>query len=331
MEFLTEEAWQIAADLLLTTVLLKAGLLTGVLWLAVRLVPPRHSDLRAGLWVLGFGALFLLPLVGLTASRPLVDVQLVQFPQGIFQGGGSSSPAFWLALVWAGGSVVLLLRFVLHRLRIARVATSAEPVDDGRLAELLAEAGRRVGVQRRVRLAFTDGAASPILVGWLRPVVLLAPEAGEWPEDRLLAVLCHELGHVQRGDYLWMVVGEIVRAFYWMNPLVFVGLREARGEQDKACDAVALRAGFPCTAYARHLVEVARCVRARAVSPAALSFGRRSDLSDRIGVLLDRREATEVGRPRLHRVAVLATSAILVATSAWTLAATNLWICTSPG
>ncbi|HSR42598.1 MAG TPA: M56 family metallopeptidase, partial [Longimicrobiales bacterium] len=160
---------------------------------------------------------------------------------------------------------------------------------------------------------------------WLRPVVLVAPDAAEWPEDRLLAVLCHELAHVGRGDYPAMVLGEVVRALYWVNPLVFFGLREARMEQDKACDAVALRAGFRSAVYARHLVDVARCLRARAVAQAALTFGRRSDLRSRVGLLLDRGE--EGGRGRRGRALTLASGAVVVL-AAGALAATNFWICT---
>lgn len=331
MDILTDAGWRIAADLMLTAGLLKAGILIAGLWLAVRLVPGRHADLRASLWTLGLGALFLMPLVRLGAWGPLVDAQLVQFPQEMFRESVAGSPGFWLALIWSAGTVALLVRFAVHRARIAWVAASAEPVEDGPLRDLLAEARQRVRVRRRVRLALSDEAVAPILVGWLRPVVLLAPEAREWPRERLLAVLCHELGHVRRGDYLWMVLGEVARAVYWVNPLVFLGLREARMEQDKACDAVALEAGFPSTVYARHLVDVARCVRARSTAPATLSFGRRSDLRERVGVLLERPGTGEPGSSGVGRVSALIVSVVLVASSAGVLAATDFWICTASG
>lgn len=331
MDILVGQAWRIAADLMLTAGLLKAGILIALLWLVVRLVPGRHADLRASLWTVGLGALFLMPLVKLGARGPLVNVQLVQFPQDMFRESVATSPAFWLALIWSAGTVALLARFAVHRLRIGWVAATAEPVERGSLRELLEEARARVGLRRRVRLAIADEAVAPILVGWLRPAVLLPPEAREWPRGRLLAVLCHELGHVRRGDYLWMVLGEVARAVYWVNPLVFLGLREARMEQDKACDAVALGAGFPSTVYARHLVDVARCVRSRSAAPAALSFGRRSDLGERVGVLLERRESAEVGSSGVGRVSALIVSVVLVASSAGVLAATDFWICTAAG
>jgi beta-lactamase regulating signal transducer with metallopeptidase domain len=324
MEILNAFEWEVAADLILTAGLLKAALLIAILWPVIRAVPARHAGLRASLWVLGFGSLLFIPVVSWGA--PLVEMQVVEFPRGLFEGAGASSPAFWLAVIWAAGAVALLGRFLLHRLRVARLAWAAEPVTGGGIRHLLDEARDRVGVRRPVRIALSPGAPAPLLVGWLRPTVLLAPEAREWPEDRLLAVLCHEMAHVRRGDYLWMVLGEVIRAVYWVNPLVFFGLREARMEQDKACDAAALRTGFGTATYARHLVEVARRVRARPPAPATLSFGRRSDLRERVGALLDR--PGEPARGLQGRILAALTSAAVVALSAGILAATNFWICT---
>ncbi len=324
MEILIDAAWRIAADVMLTAGLLKAGVLIAVLWLAVRAVPARYPDLRSFVWILGFGTLLVLP--ALSWHAPLMDVQLVEFPRGMFQEGSAGSPAFWLALIWAAGTVGFLARFTLHRIRVGRIAARAEEVTGGPLAGLLAEARARVPAGRSVRLAVSEAAPTPILVGSWRPVVLLPPDAREWPEERLLAVLCHELAHVRRRDYLWMVLGEVVRAVYWMNPLVFFGLKEVRIEQDKACDAAALRAGFPSTDYARHLVEVARSARRRVAPSAALSFGRRSDLRERVGVLLEGDGPSE--RPRTRRLLAAMVSVALVAVSAGALAATDFWICT---
>ncbi len=324
MEILNASAWRAVADLILTAGLLKASLLVAVVWPVIRAVPARHAALRASLWTLGFGSLLFVPVVSWRA--PLLEMQVVEFPQGLFQDAGVSSPAVWLAMIWAVGAVAFLGRFLLHRLRAARVAAAAESPVGGRLQTLLDEARDRVGVRRPVRLALTRRAAAPLLVGWRRPMVLLAPEARAWPDDRLLAVLCHEMAHVRRGDYAWMVLGEMIRALYWVNPLVFFGLRETRIEQDKACDAAALQAGFSAATYARHLVAVARCVRASSLAPGALSFGRRSDLLERVGALL----ARDGEHPRVGRGRVLAalTSVTLVAVTAGVLAATNFWICT---
>lgn len=55
-------------------------------------------------------------------------------------------------------------------------------------------------------------------------------------------IFLHELAHLKRGDLLlnWMM--EIVRAFHWFNPLVWVVCRKLREDREEACDADALAA-----------------------------------------------------------------------------------------
>jgi len=318
-----------AADMLLTMGVLKAGLVIGLLWIGIRLLPHWASDARAVLWALGAVALILLPLVGW--MRPRVELQVFQFPQSLFAGDGASSVAPWLAVAWAAGAALLLARFGLKLLGASTLVRRTRPSADRRLGALLEEARRRVGVETPVRLRLAEEGTTPVLVGWRRPVVVLPRSTKEWPDERLLAVLCHELAHVRRRDYLWMVLTEVIRALYWINPVVFFGLREARVEQDKACDAAALRAGFRSPIYARHLVDVARSVRrASAPSAAVLGFLPRSRFRARVGALLDRPEG-DGDRPD-GRARVLALVGALVVISGTTaLAATNLWVCTAAG
>lgn len=320
------KAWQAGADIILTAGLVKAGLFVAVLWVAIRMLPGRLAEARARLWLFGVAALAVLPALS-WGYAPLWDLQVVEFPRSLYRESTAASPAFWLFLVWAVGATVLLGRFAMHWTRVARMISTAEPALGPRLGRLLEEARRRLGVRRPVGMAFTTRAVSPLVVGWRRPVILLAPEAAEWPEDRMLMVLCHELAHVRRGDYPAMLLGEVVRALYWINPLVFLGLREARMEQDRACDAAVLEAGFPSASYARHLVELARRVRDGSMAPAALTFGRRSDLRERVRLLMDRGARPMGGRR--DRILATVTSAAVVALAVGTLAATNFWHCTN--
>lgn len=324
MEAVITRAWQAGADIILTTGLVKAGLFVALLWVAIRVVPGRYAETRARFWLFGLAALALLPVLSWEAP-PVWDVQVVEFPQTIYADSAGGSLAFWLFLAWAAGAAALLSRFALHWTRARRMVRDAEPVRSPRLRHALEEARRRLGVRGPVDLALSDRAVSPLLVGWRRPVILLAPDAVEWPEDQLLMVLCHELAHVRRDDYLTMLVGEVVRALYWLNPLVFLGLREARMEQDRACDMAVLQAGFPSALYARSLVDLARSVRAGSTTPAALTFGRRSDLRERVSVLLERR--ARPGHALARRVLATATGATAVALAVTLLAATNFWNC----
>ena len=60
-----------------------------------------------------------------------------------------------------------------------------------------------MGVQAAPELAISDDIDGPVLIGWLRPVILLPPGPHACLSDsEVEAVLAHELAHVRRGDYL---------------------------------------------------------------------------------------------------------------------------------
>ena len=56
-------------------------------------------------------------------------------------------------------------------------------------------------------------------------------EATGWSNDRLRAVLLHELAHVQRFDCLTQGMAQIARAVHWFNPVAWMAVRELRREQ----------------------------------------------------------------------------------------------------
>ena len=154
----------------------------------------------------------------------------------------STAPAFALAdglfLLWAVGAAGFFLRHLVSYLWFARQVRQTlcpPPAEALALFEPL-RAGRRVG------LAVSGQVDIPMLMGVLRPVVVL-PKNGPVLQDRnLSAVLSHELTHYKRGDvlYKWLVV--LVTAFHWFNPLVHWLGRRIALDCELSCDQAVLAA-----------------------------------------------------------------------------------------
>jgi hypothetical protein len=122
------------------------------------------------------------------------------------------------------------------------------------------------------------------------PRVLLPVGAEHWTEDRIHAVVRHELAHVVRSDWGTAVVASVLRAIYWFNPLMWIAYGRLRQEAERACDDIVLASGISGADYATHLLGVAResALHRRFWSP-AIAIADRSTLEGRVRAMLNAR------------------------------------------
>ena len=192
--------------------------------------------------------------------------------------------------VWIAGILVSGLFVAVGLMRLRRLAASAARIDRGRLVELTASLAREAGFDRPI--AILEGRDAPLVCTWgaARPKILLPRSACTWSDDRLRIVLRHELAHIRRADWLAQLVGEIVRAVNWFNPIVWLACARLRRESEHACDDAVLAAGVDPADYAGHLVELARTLNIR--RPARLpapAMARLSTLEGRVSAMLNHR------------------------------------------
>ena len=76
-----------------------------------------------------------------------------------------------------------------------------------------------IGVFPAVR--WSSDVRHPVTFGLIRPVVASAgcPEVGR--PRRAVAVIAHELHHVRRRDWGWVVVEELIRSVFWFHPAMW--------------------------------------------------------------------------------------------------------------
>jgi beta-lactamase regulating signal transducer with metallopeptidase domain len=175
----------------------------------------------------------------------------------------------------------------------------------------------RRAVMRDGRLT-SASCASPVTVGWLRPVAVLPEWWLHWPEAQLEAVLTHEREHVRRRDALVQWLALLNRAVFWFHPLAWWLERRLAALAEEACDAAVLARGHDARDYAEYLLDLARAVtragsRVKVVGM-ALPGPR---LARRIRQILNSAPA-----PRISRVRMACTAAVCAVSSAVCAAAT---------
>lgn len=95
------------------------------------------------------------------------------------------------------------------------------------------------GVPKRLRVRKTSAAVSPMVMGMIRPVLIL-PETA-LTESRLPYVLRHELVHYRRGDIFWRWLAVLATSIHWFNPVVYVAAAQMQEACEISCDWCVVR------------------------------------------------------------------------------------------
>ena len=109
-----------------------------------------------------------------------------------------------------------------------------------------------------VALGVSDCIATPILVGIVRPLILLpASTLAGLSTAQLEMILLHELAHVRRWDNLVNLLQRMVEAVLFFHPAIWWLSNRVRLEREHCCDAIVLvHIGGP-QEYAEILVQLA--------------------------------------------------------------------------
>jgi TonB family protein len=196
------------------------------------------------------------------------------------------TPLRTILAMWSAGSAVALLRLALALWRLRVLRQSTEVLDDLPWMATLTERCRALGVHRTVTIR-VGGTSAPVMTWGLRTPQLLVPAAAvHWPEAQRRFVLTHELSHVARHDWLWLLLMEVTRALYCWHPLMWLAVRKARDEAEHACDDRVLLHEARPSDYASVLVDLARET-ARPLSSVVTAMTNDSLLERRISTMLD--------------------------------------------
>jgi len=162
-------------------------------------------------------------------------------------------PWFWLA-----GSLSTLAMLATGLIGVEQLRRSSRLVESGDLPRRCRALAGSLGIARRVGVGVCDRLAVPVLMGIVRPLILLPPAAlSGWSFEQLEMVLLHELAHLRRWDNLVNLLQRVVEALLFFHPVVWWLSGSVRLERELCCDRLVVqRLGQPF-AYAEMLVALA--------------------------------------------------------------------------
>ncbi|HEU0029863.1 MAG TPA: M56 family metallopeptidase [Kofleriaceae bacterium] len=280
---------------------LKAGALLAASWLGAVVLRRGTAAARHQMWTLGVVGALVVPVACWAwsaiggAPSTVTHGRVLAGADVVITGGypvADAAPAWptWLAIAWAVGAGLVVLRVVRGQLAARALVRRASIAVEPSWSAARDEAAASLGLRTRVELRLSEAIGSPMTIGIVRPRVVLPVSAAAWSPDRLRAVLVHELGHVRRRDIVVQLVAQLACAVYWWNPLAWLAATRLRIEREHACDDLVLASGVAASSYASDLLELTRAAAWRG-SLGAVCMVDRSGTAHRLDRILD-------GRPR---------------------------------
>ncbi|MEO7052836.1 MAG: M56 family metallopeptidase [Rhodanobacter sp.] len=148
----------------------------------------------------------------------------------------------WLVLAWSLGVLLHSVRAWRQWRALKAVVRIAEQLP--RWQQRATAMAERFGLHQRVTVLGSRVIASPVLIGWVRPVILLpmAVLCG-FPAAQIELILAHELAHLRRWDPLVNLFQVALETAHFYHPVVRWISRDVTNEREICCDQLALALG----------------------------------------------------------------------------------------
>jgi len=173
---------------------------------------------------------------------------------GLREWAGERLP--WVSALWLAGVAVLSLRLLVRWWGLREVGKGLQAVEP-QWQELLASLWRQVGMSRPVRVVASAAARVPMVLGWLRPVIVLPASAlTGLTAEQLAALLGHELAHLRRHDQWVNFAQTLIELLLFYHPAVWWVSERIRAEREHCCDDAAVGLCGSPAAYLRALAWV---------------------------------------------------------------------------
>jgi beta-lactamase regulating signal transducer with metallopeptidase domain len=331
----------------------QGSLVVLAVWLICLAIPSMPARCRCWLWrlaILKFMVVLLLPtLVNLpllpapavAAPIPEVAVQIVTRqvpvsrvePVEFHPSRTVELPSLRaiLAFLWIIGFGWSLARLLVAWNGARRLRKQSRMIDNTPPIEQLAIQARQYGLRTSPALLATEGNGSPMLIGILRPTIVVpAGTLRKLSPPELAMVLGHELAHIRRGDLLWNLAAAAVRAVFFFHPLVWLSQRRLNLAQEVAADELAiLRQHHDPVSYGKLLVSVISKIGPSRLIP-TMSMGTAGSVHSLTSRLVAMASIGRVSRGIIATSGILLAATVLLGIVPWRLVAAEPKVSENP-
>ncbi|WP_026374948.1 M56 family metallopeptidase [Aestuariibacter salexigens] len=247
----------------------QGALVALVLFVLLQNISVKHSQLRYVLSLIALCLCAISPVLTFYILEQTSNVSSYLTVAATYSGNGDMMVSHtdgrtvqdleWLSvtgLVWMAGVVAFSIQLIVRMYQVYRLPYSHTAVPSKVLLNRFDALKAQIDTNPLTRLLVSHRVDVPMVIGWLKPVVLLpASMAIGLTPKQLDMLLAHELAHVKRYDYLVNFLQSWVEVILFFHPTVRWISKQVRIEREYCCDDMAVEACGCPLAYATALTD----------------------------------------------------------------------------
>ncbi len=189
--------------------------------------------------------------------------------------------------IYLGGMMLLLFRIVYNLYTLKNLKYRGTTLPGATWQQMLAKCRDISGINSRVQLFFSTRVTVPMVMGTLKPVILVPVAlANQLSTREAEAILLHELAHIRRHDYLVNMIQLFIETLLFYNPFVWLISAAIRTEREHCCDDIVVNATTERLPYAKVLATL-ETFRQQPVLPSLAATGSNNQLLNRIKRIME--------------------------------------------
>lgn len=191
-----------------------------------------------------------------------------------------------LSAIYFLGLFIMLFRFAGGLLRTGRLLKNCKEVDDKRITELCAQLAKDSFFKCRITVLTCGGTLLPVTTGLFHTRILLPEDWINWEELKIKSVIAHEMAHIRRKDYLFLLLAAFNKCVNWFNPLSWFIARRLSDIAETASDNSAIGFVKDSRQYATYLLELAANTKNNRLKISNVPMARNAQVVTRINSIL---------------------------------------------
>nr|WP_315021672.1 M56 family metallopeptidase [uncultured Aminipila sp.] len=169
----------------------------------------------------------------LPEMSPVSDTQVEKFTDSVPE---KNVP--WMDItisVWVIGCFVFIVHhFVGYLYFRKQIFRWSRVLKEQRSYDIINDISTKFGIKKLVDVYVCDQIASPSIMGFFRPVVVIP--SGHYSDEELTFIFKHELTHYRRYDLWYKMLLLLSNAIHWFNPMIYLLRYEAYVDLEFSCD-----------------------------------------------------------------------------------------------